>query len=122
MKKERRESERVYPATNFPVRLTCRDRSIPGNLYNISTRGLAIEYEASCSLGVGETVMITLASGLPGSPWVGNVACTPVYEILTLAHDQNFSGKRMRQCGMVYYRPGPTQRNRIGQLLTGLSG
>lgn len=122
MEVERRESMRVYTDKNIPVTLTCRNVLMTGSLYNISSSGISIEYEATCSLDPRVVVMITLNSGLGDNPWVDPISCIPIYEILTLTHDQNFSGKRMRQCGLVYIGLDPTQRNRIAHLLAGLAG
>lgn len=121
MEFERRQSIRVHPEKMLSATFTCGDASVQGRIYNISARGLSIEYEATCSVTVGKDIPIFLSAAMGEAAREVTIKCKPVYDIPTLAHDRNFSGMKMRQCGMLCQKTSPDQRVHLNRLLAWLA-
>ena len=109
MKSERRGSMRLHPGKALQVTFTCAGTSIVGHIYDISTRGVSIEYGGGCRLDAGKTITVTIAAGTQTASAVENVTCRSVYDISVLSHNQSFSGQELRLCGLAY--TGLSQKN-----------
>jgi len=121
MEFERRRSIRLYPEKMMEVAFTSKGKRITGRIHNISTNGLAVEYEATSSLDADKEISVSLSASMKEVSSQVTLNCKPVYDITTLAHDQNFSGKQMRQCGLVYNKPSPGRRAQLDRLLAWLA-
>ena len=117
MELERRKSNRLRPIKVLQAAFTCTGMALEGRIYKVSSHGVSIEYEARCSLGVGNTVKVISIADTEGIKMLENINFTTIYDIPALSRDQNFSGKKMRQCGMAFAGVDPIQHARLNQLL-----
>jgi hypothetical protein len=114
---ERRKSERFRLANIVQVTFTCDGKTMGGRLFDISRLGMSIEYAGPDCVDVGKALDITIVGDSIGNAIVEKIACRPVYDIPTLAHNQSFRGQEMRLCGLAY--AGLSQKNhaKLSQLM-----
>ena len=121
MKKERRQTKRLYPARPVQFIIDCDWKTI-GRVHNISHQGASVEYEGSpipCNKLNQVTASITIDQ--QSRYKVEGISCAPVYDISTLAHNKTFRGINMRLCGLKFQELNRTQLDKLNRLLASLS-
>ncbi len=116
MKKERRALERLYPERDMQV-IFKGPKPIVGTIYNISTKGVSVEYDGRNRPQMDRDVSIKLALDLQSALIVDDILCTPIYDIPTLARKKTFRGVNMRLCGLKYADLNQTDQSMLQKLL-----
>jgi hypothetical protein len=99
---EKRQHPR-YSVRNVGVEIFSRENKLIGKLENISKSGLAFCYTPVGDEKAESDTIDVIATG-PARFYLSGLDCRKVYDISTLAEDQNFTGDETRLCGMEFVR------------------
>jgi hypothetical protein len=99
---EKRQHPR-YSVRNVGVEIFSRENKLIGKLENISKSGLAFCYTPVGDEKAESDTIDVIATG-PARFYLSGLDCRKVYDISTLAEDQNFTGDETRLCGMEFIR------------------
>ena len=102
METEKRQHPR-YSVRNVGVEIFSRENKLIGKLENISKSGLAFCYTPVGDEKAESDTIDLMATG-PARFYLSGLDCRKVYDISTLAEDQNFTGDETRLCGMEFVR------------------
>ncbi|MBW2429925.1 MAG: PilZ domain-containing protein [Deltaproteobacteria bacterium] len=102
METEKRQHPR-YSVRNVGVEIFSRENKLIGKLENISKSGLAFCYTPVGDEKAESDTIDVIATG-PARFYLSGLDCRKVYDISTLAEDQNFTGDETRLCGMEFVR------------------
>ena len=102
METEKRQHPR-YSVRNDGIEIFSRENKLIGKLENISKSGLAFCYTPVGDEKAESDTIDLIATG-PARFYLSGLDCRKVYDISTLAEDQNFTGDETRLCGMEFVR------------------
>lgn len=118
--RDRRAAERLQPRKDIQLIFNCH-RPIIGSVYDISAKGLAVEYEGACRIDVGREIFVSIVNDGKDAEMLSDLRCITVYNIPTLAHGRSFSGKNVHLLGMAYGDMDPARSGRLHHLLETLT-
>ena len=102
METEKRQHPR-YSVRKDGIEIFSRENKLIGKLKNISKSGLAFCYTPVGDEKAESDTIDVMATG-PARFYLSGLDCRKVYDISTLAEDQNFTGAETRLCGMEFVR------------------